>query len=69
MVYRRIKLVECIEQQFGAATRPEIIKFAEFLGVSEGAVVKWILRDRRPRYHTMKRIAKLTEGRMGIDDW
>jgi len=66
---KRRKLLECIASLHGAATRREIIEFASSLGVSEGAVVKWVLRDRRPRYAVMKRIEKLTNGRMSLNDW
>ena len=62
-------LQKYIKAEYGGLRRPHITRFAAAVGVSEGAVVKWILRDRRPRYDTIKRIDKLTQGRVGIDDW
>lgn len=63
------RLLKCIERKFGIAGRQEIVQFAELLGVSEGAVKKWIYLERRPRYATMKQIERLTNGYMSLKDW
>lgn len=44
-------------------------KFAVKVGASESAVMKWRIRNRRPRLQTIAKIAKLTKGQVQPNDW
>jgi len=66
---KRQKLLAAIEATYGSQRRQGRLLLAKALGMSEGAVTKWVLRDRRPAYPIMKKIEKLTNGRMGLNDW
>lgn len=63
------QLLACIEARYGTARASDIRRFAILLGVSEGALEKWIRRERRPRYPMMQKIERVTKGRMSIADW
>lgn len=67
---RRTKFVNALVSTYGQDTTYGHIKMlARDLGMSVGAVNKWLYPPRKPRYPIMKRIERLTNGRMSLEDW
>lgn len=44
-------------------------KFSLKVGVSESAVMKWRIGNRRPRLETIAKIVKITKGQVQPADW
>lgn len=68
-IRKRKKLLKCIEHLYGGTRGRDILQFAIDLDVSLGAARKWLSGERRPYYHTMKDIERLTRGGMRVSDW
>jgi hypothetical protein len=68
-VMKRKKLLAAIAATYGTSRRQGRLQLAKALGMSEGAVTKWILRERTPPNLVQKRIEKLTNGQMSLYDW
>ena len=43
--------------------------FAEEVGASQSAVIKWIYGKRFPRHHHLKRILQVTDGKVTANDF
>jgi len=64
------KLVKYIRRKYPQESLDAgVAQFAALVGVSKGAVNKWVYLSRRPRYPTMLKIQKITRGRMSLSDW
>lgn len=58
-----------LQKKYGGTGIKAITAFAKAVGYSPDGVRKWIYHERAPRRLTQIRIAKVTGGRIGPEDW